>query len=90
MHVFGRAHRCDREQHVTLHRDLDLRHLAMHLEQVRRFAEETGARPVAHDVRIGRRGEQRPLALAAGRLSGGEEAHESVGRRPFGGMRVEQ
>jgi hypothetical protein len=78
VHIFGSPHRCDREQHFTLHRDLDLRHLAMHLEQIRRLTKETGARPVAHDVGIGRRRKQRTLAFAGGRFTGGKQPHESV------------
>ena len=62
----------------------------MHLEQVRRFTEETGARPVAHDVRIGRCRQQRALALAGGRLARGEQSHEPVRRRPLRGVRIEQ
>ncbi len=90
VHILGGAHGRHGQEHVTLHRRSCLRHLAVDLEQVRRFAKEAGARPVAHHVGIRRRGQQRPLALVRSSLPGREQAHQSIGRCPLGCMCVEQ
>src|SRR5260370_8100734 len=59
VHILRRADRRHRQEHVALLLHLAPRHLAVDLEEVRRFAKETGADQVAHHVRLRRRREQR-------------------------------
>ena len=62
----------------------------MDFEQVAGGLEETGAGPVGRDVRIGRGGEERSLAVVLRGVAGRQESDEPVGRCPVRGMGVEQ